>query len=137
MRNLLLVNTVILLLIISACSDDNEKKSWLKLTQAIELYHQGQQEKADKLIDEAIELDENNFEAYFYKAASILNDEKYKDGIDFLNFAIDKFPDYGILYKQRAEAKSILDDRNGACQDWKKAHDLGVENLSDRLRHCK
>jgi hypothetical protein len=36
-------------------------------------------------------------------------------------------PNYGSAYLNRANAKEMLRDQEGACNDWQKAKELGVE----------
>jgi tetratricopeptide (TPR) repeat protein len=137
MRNILFIFAVIVGLSLNSCSESKEEKSFKIMNQAIELYHSGHTAKALEMFDEAVRLDENNKEAYYFKATNIVQKGKYEEGIDYLDQLTEKFPEYGKLYKLRAEAKSIIKDKAGACEDWKIADSLGIENLSDRLRHCK
>ena len=45
--------------------------------------------------------------------------------------------DYGYAYLNRGIAKEMLRDNIGACEDWKKATQLGVESAKNYTGDCK
>ena len=45
--------------------------------------------------------------------------------------------DYGNAYLHRGNLKEMLDDDAGACEDWKRAAELGVAQAEKCLEHCR
>jgi tetratricopeptide (TPR) repeat protein len=62
---------------------------------------------------------------------------KFNDCIEVNNKSIQLMPNYGEGYLNRGIAKFQLKDSLGACQDWHKALDLGVQNARDLVnKYC-
>ena len=58
--------------------------------------------------------------------------------INDLNKAIDIDPEYKVAYYNRGVTKYELKDLKGACEDWKKAAELGDEDAAELLKeHCE
>ena len=52
--------------------------------------------------------------------------------------AIQIDPNNAEAYYGRGTAKYKLDDKNGACQDWRKAGELGYEKAYETIKkYCK
>ncbi|HEY0092322.1 MAG TPA: hypothetical protein VGB43_07545, partial [Flavobacterium sp.] len=61
----------------------------------------------------------------------------YKGSSDDCSKAIQLNPSYGEAYLNRGIAKEMLRDAPGACADWKKAKELGIEAASNYNGDCK
>jgi lipoprotein NlpI len=59
--------------------------------------------------------------------------QEYTDAITEANIAIELNPDYGYAYLNRGIAKEMIRDKKGACSDWSKAEELGVQSASAHL----
>ena len=54
------------------------------------------------------------------------------------NIAIVINPDYSDAYNNRGRVKHFLLDDAGACSDWKKAFELGIDDSRDMIdKYCK
>ncbi len=68
----------------------------------------------------------------YYKA------KQYQEAINDFNTLIERIPSDGINYLHRGNTKEMLRDAEGACQDWEKAAELGVEAAKNYLNNqCK
>ena len=57
--------------------------------------------------------------------------------IDF-DAAIYMNPDYADAYNNRGRVRHYLGDNQGACSDWKKALELGIEDSQEMIdKYCK
>ena len=63
--------------------------------------------------------------------------EQYSKAVEAYNEAIKIDPKYGNAYLNRGSAKELMKDFKGACLDWQKAKELGVEEAKDFLKDCK
>ena len=91
------------------------------------------------LIDftKAIEYDNSNPDAYFYRGnvKSTLSD--YKGAVIDFDKAIELNPSFADAYCNRGDIKFMQGDKDGGCADYKKAEKLGKANLRDNTRLCK
>ena len=46
-------------------------------------------------------------------------------------------PEYELIYKNRGISKALLGDMDGACNDWDRAEELGVELLEEWGSFCQ
>ncbi|RLD87919.1 MAG: hypothetical protein DRJ02_05235, partial [Bacteroidetes bacterium] len=51
--------------------------------------------------------------------------------------AIQIHPKYADAYANRGQIKFYMNDKQGACEDWRMAEQLGKPNIGDKLRGCK
>lgn len=116
-------------------------------TQAIELapkasyyYHRGvcyslngDNGKAIKDFDVAIEINEAYGDAYFERAYSYYVLEDNANALLNYDKAIELMPDYGPAYLNRGSVKYDMDNLDGACVDWKKAVILDIEIAKELL----
>ena len=51
--------------------------------------------------------------------------------------AIKLDPNYAYAYLNRGNAKELMRDENGACQDWRKAVELGAEGARAYIGTCQ
>ncbi|HOV55853.1 MAG TPA: tetratricopeptide repeat protein, partial [Bacteroidales bacterium] len=54
--------------------------------------------------------------------------EDYQSALEDFNKAIELDNNYAIAYLNRGNTKEMLRDMSGACEDWKKAADLGISS---------
>ena len=61
-----------------------------------------------------------------------------EESIEDFNKAIQIDPEFGLLYQNRGIPKPLSGDMDGACNDWNKAVELGVELLEQLVSiDCK
>jgi tetratricopeptide (TPR) repeat protein len=91
-------------------------------------YHGLQEvEKAVNDLKKAIELEPEYVEAYQELGYIYLVGQAPKRAIEAFDKAIELDPTSGEVFVNRGTAKCMLDDTEGAEEDWKKAQELGVE----------
>lgn len=106
-----------------ACTD-NTDLSLQKVDEGIDMMYHLKKEKAKKLFEEAIAIDPDNSEAYYYLGNYYSDRRKYAKAIENFSKAIEINSRFGDAYYGRGEAKFYLNDRKGACADWKLAATL-------------
>ncbi len=131
----LFVIAVISLTVVSC--GGNREKSLKYVDKGVELYYKSQFGKALEYFNKAIDEDDGNFEAYFWLGNYYNNKRNYKKAIEFYNKAIELDPGFADAYANRGNAKREMGDKKGACNDWKKAKQLGKPNLDNNLRWCE
>jgi tetratricopeptide (TPR) repeat protein len=124
------------LLFLGACSG-NKEQSLEYVDKGVELYYQSRFKEALDYFEKALEKDDTNFEAYFWIGNYYNNKRKYHRAIEYFNKAIRLNPGFAAAYANRGFAKNYLNDKKGACADWKKAQKLGKENLDNYLQWCE
>ncbi len=133
LRKIFLLSLVVLLI---SCTD-NTDKSLQKVDKGVDLIYLHKQEEAKRLFEEAIKIDPKNYAAYFYLGNYYSNKRKYHKAIGFYNQAIAINAHFADAYFNRGEAKFYLQDKKGACADWKLAAKNGRKNLEAKLKFCK
>ena len=58
----------------------------------------------------------------------------YYGAISDYTKAIEIDPKYADVYRNRGISKELIEDMKGACADWRKASDLGVEDAANWVR---
>ena len=83
--------------------------------------------EAEKDFMQAKQINENNAPAYANLASIHILKKEYQKALENADVAvsIDKY--YGVAYLNRGIAKEMLRDMKGACEDWRKAQDLGID----------
>ena len=96
-------------------------------------------EGATKDYTKVIQLDPNREEAYLLRAViKIYKKEFTDDAIADLNKAIQLNPALAKAYYNLGVIKFVRNDLPGACNDWKKAADMGNEQAITYINmHCK
>lgn len=91
------------------------------------------------LIDltKAIEYDNSNPDAYFYRGNVKSNMSDYKGAIVDFGKAIELNPSFADAYYNRGNIRFMQGDKDGACADYKKAEKLGKANIRDNTRWCE
>jgi tetratricopeptide (TPR) repeat protein len=127
--------TILVLVILASCGSSAEKSDKL-VEEGVVLLYQSRFEEASELFLEAIDINPQNFEAYYYHGNCLANNREYRKAIDDFTKAIEINKNYAEAYANRGYMKSYLQDKEGACDDWKIAESLGMESMSDLTRHC-
>ena len=73
------------------------------------------------------QINENNAPAYANLASILILKKEYQKALEQTEIAISIDKNYGVAYLNRGIAREMLRDMKGACEDWRKAQDLGVE----------
>ena len=88
-------------------------------------------------LNKAIELDEENGEAYAYRGMTKYHLKDLDGAMEDYNHALKLIPDYGEVYDLRGIVKGEKGDSLGACEDWNKAFDLGFNKASELIeKYC-
>jgi tetratricopeptide (TPR) repeat protein len=74
-----------------------------------------------------LEIKNNYYSAISNRGIAYYKAKKYKEAINDFNTLIAINPSDGNNYLHRGNTKEMLRDKEGACEDWKKAAELGVE----------
>lgn len=86
---------------------------------------------------QALNLKENNPEAYKYLGIAKHKYGKNREALDDLDRAIELNPEMGEAYFYRGLVKQQLQGNENACPDWEKAESLGFERATHLLQeHC-
>lgn len=70
----------------------------------------------------------NNRGIAYYK------NKRYKEAIEDFNFILSVNPSEASAYLHRGNTKEMLRDNEGACSDWKKAAELGIEEAKGYVK---
>jgi len=84
-----------------------------------------------------IDLQPENYQAYYYRANAKFNRRDAKNALADYNKSIEMKPDFADAFYNRALCKQFLNDKDGACNDWNKAAALGRTNVKDLLNICR
>lgn len=122
--------------VISSCQSDIEKTQEL-FDIGLDQFQYRNYTEALVTFEQVLEVDPNNFEAYYYRGNCFMNMGDFNAAIKEFSDAIVVKPNYAEAYANRGQAKFYLDGFQAACPDFQKAHDLGKPNMGDKLRHCK
>lgn len=91
------------------------------------------QEMAREDYEKALLIDPNFIEAMLYKATNLDNSEDHDNALLEYNKVIALEPENHLAYFNRGNTKFSLGDKIGACNDWRKAKELGSEHAEERL----
>jgi tetratricopeptide (TPR) repeat protein len=129
---------LILLVIFSfaACKPNQEKIDKM-LDTATEKILKSDNKGAIEDLTEIIGYQEDNYQAYFYRANAKFNLKQANEALTDYTKAIELKPDYADAFYNRGLCKQYLGDKDGACNDWNKAIDLGKPNVKDKLDNCE
>ena len=67
----------------------------------------------------------------------IFKQKAYQACVDDCSMAISIDPNYAYAYLNRGNAKELLRNDEGACQDWNKAVELGAESARSHIGICQ
>ncbi len=86
-------------------------------------------EKASAMVDynKALNINPKYAEVYYEKAYLYLQDQNAEEAIKALDRVLELNPDMAAAYVSRGTAKCMLEDIDGANNDWNKAKELGID----------
>jgi len=89
-------------------------------------------------LDQAIKLNPKNPVSYCYRGLAKGSNRNIPEGLKDLDYAIKLKFDYATAYVNRAALRMAAKDKQGACEDLKKAESLGNENAIKLFdKYCK
>lgn len=91
-------------------------------------------EEAIRSLNKCLEIDDNELEAYAYRAFAFYNLGLLSKSIDDCNHALAIHDGYAEMYNLRGLCKDQTGNREGACSDWHTAYYYG---FSDSMRLIK
>lgn len=104
------------------------------LNRCILFYENDNMKAAFRDCDKAIQLRQDNADAYYYRGAAKGAGEKQdKEALADFNKALEVDPDHDESLTARGSAKLIIGNKKGACIDWKKAASLGNAEAQEML----
>jgi tetratricopeptide (TPR) repeat protein len=133
-KNILYVSLSVIFLFTSCTSKEKKIEKFMK--DGIYKIESSDNKGAISDFTQLIELQSGNVEAYYYRANAYFNLRKTKEALADYTEAIKLKPDYADAYYNRALCKQFLNDKDGACKDWKKADSFGKQNVKDKLKEC-
>lgn len=123
--------------------EDYTKAAELEPSRPLFTYHKGMalysQEKHQQAFDEfskAIKMNVNYYEAYIYRAYACEGLGQAKSAIFDYGQAIRIKPGEGLAYYRSGLLKQEAGDSEGACNDFKKAAELGIEDAEGYVEAC-
>jgi tetratricopeptide (TPR) repeat protein len=127
---------IITIVLFSNCTS-KEKRIEKYSSDGIEKIRNSDNKGAIEDFTKIIELQDDNYEAYYYRANAKFNLKMAKEALLDYNKALELKPDFADGFYNRAFCKQFLNDKDGACKDWLKASALGKPNVTDLLNVCK
>jgi tetratricopeptide (TPR) repeat protein len=124
------------IIILSSCESKKEKAK-IHLDKGIELTTKSDLENALIEFNEAVRLDPENADAWYYRGNTHYNLYKVEKALADYDKAIELNPEHVDAYTNRGNARVYNGDIDGGCADWKKAQSLGKKYLEHKLRFCK
>jgi tetratricopeptide (TPR) repeat protein len=89
-------------------------------------------------LDEAIRINPKNPVSYCYRGLAKGSNKMIAEGLKDLDYSIKLKFDYAAAYVNRAALRMAAKDKEGACEDLKKAETLGSENAMKLYdKYCK
>ena len=84
--------------------------------------------------NQAVMIDPNNESTYLGRGMAYIAQGNYTKAISDLNKAIEIDPNCGRAYYLRGELKFHLEDKSGACQDWREVAELGFKEYYEMTK---
>lgn len=94
---------------------------------AVFLYNVGEFKKAIQIYNQILRVDAQNMPALLNRSATYIKNNEFEKALNDLNTLISKDKSMGIAYLNRGIVYENLFRINDACEDWKKAAQLGIE----------
>ena len=92
-------------------------------------------EKALNDIEKAILIQKDYSVAYNNKAVIYHKKKRYDKAITYFDIAISLDSDYAKAFLNRGITRQIIRDEEGACSDWMKARELGINIANDYFQN--
>ncbi len=118
-----------------ACKDRvSESKKYLH--EGVKLMYESKFAESLQMMEKAISLDPESFEAYYHYGNCLRNLRRNTEAMDAYNKSISLNSEFAEVFFNRGLLREQYGDREGACEDYKKAEALGKPNVSDKTRMC-
>ncbi|HEX8060068.1 MAG TPA: tetratricopeptide repeat protein [Cyclobacteriaceae bacterium] len=111
-------------------ADDSETEMYL----GVALYNLGSIDSAFQSLDKAIELDATYLPAYMYASSFSLDQDKYDQAVNYLDFAGRLDPKNTTIYFYKGIALVELEKVDEGCRFLRKAFYAGVDDASGYLK---
>ncbi|MBP7497250.1 MAG: hypothetical protein KA792_06280 [Bacteroidales bacterium] len=98
------------------------------------LFNKNEFGKAIIKYEMAIELDPFNPNSYAYMGLSKLNLKDFEGALKDFDNALNLMPNYAEVFYLRGIVKDEINKRDKACEDWKKAEDLGMNQAKEMIK---
>ena len=136
MKKVLVFAGFAVMLMMVSCGP-NPEKSRLYLDQGIDYLYTSQYTEAIGLFNKALEYDENNFEAYFYRGCAYSNSFNDAKALSDWNKAIELKYDYPDPYFNIGQYYHENNDLAMGCYYFKLAKKYGRQNMEDYVKYCE
>jgi tetratricopeptide (TPR) repeat protein len=124
------------LFLLISCGE-NTDKSRLYLDKGIDYLYCSQFEEAIEQFNKAIDCQENNHEAYFYRGCARYNIFQKEAALQDYLKVIEINPEYLEAYYNIGLYYRSINDYDMACYYFKIAEAKGRPNMEDKTRHCR
>jgi tetratricopeptide (TPR) repeat protein len=124
------------ILVATSCEPPQQRVRKL-IKDGINYKHQGAYPEAQECFEKAIKIMPENAEGYYHLANLNVTVRNFDLALEQFNKTIELDSLHGEAYLNRGRVVFVLTgDRQKACPDWIKAHNLGVPSLTDEIKHC-
>lgn len=123
------------LLLLVSCGS-NAEKSRNYYDKGMDYLYCSQFEEAIEYFDKAIEYDNSNHEAYFYRGCAKYNIFQKESALEDYNKTLEINPEYLQAYFNIGLYYRSINDHDMACYYFKIAEAKGRPNMEDYTRHC-
>lgn len=100
-------------------------------------FYMGETEEALLDFEQAIMVEENYVPALNNKASVFAKKNDFKEALSLFNQILETPGNYGKVYLNRGLVRELTGDLPGACADWKKALELGINEAENYVKECK
>lgn len=135
MKRVLFFTSLLALFLMTGCGS-NADKSKEYFDQGYDFLYHSQIEEAIECFDKAIECDDDNYEAYYYRGCAYSNNFNKKQAMRDWEKAIEIKEDYADPYFNIGLYYRRQNDYSMACYYFKLAEKYGRENMEDYVKHC-
>ncbi len=123
------------LLFLGACTSDKEKADQFFKTGRQKIYSHDLTGAIEDL-SQAIQYNRELDQAWYYRGNAYYNLRDVDAAKADYDTCIMINPSFAEAYANRGSILFEKGDRDAACSDWRKAKELGKENMSSRLMNC-
>lgn len=136
MKKLTVILFATLSLILSACGSPEKSRKALYEGESL-LMEKGDFAAAEVKFTQAIQYDQQNYQAYYYRGCSKFNRALFDQAILDFEKALELKPDYYDAEFALGRIYSIKQDFDMACYYYKAAETHGRQNMDDYVRSCR
>jgi len=129
MKNFIFIFLFIIIIITVPFASYSQETSDNLFKKGSKLLDEKKYKESIVMFDEALKISPLDPEIYIYRGLAKYYLQEYKDAIIDFTRTIEIQPDYAEAYNLRGIARGDLGDRTGACEDWYKASDFGLNTV--------